>query len=192
MTVGRWMWWYDAIADWMIANPDGRLYDCAKELNKGAATISSIINTDMFKAHLAERKAAWAAKHDDALLARVRRVANLGLDGIAEHLEKKRDSVPLQRLNEVTMSALDRLGYSPAKAAVTNVQVNSSGATQVNFPAVTPLQLEEARAALRRVEEKKRDTEILNIVPIPVAAGLREIEDDTEDDLDAPLTISSE
>lgn len=192
MTVGRWMWWYDAIADWMIANPDGKLYDCAKELNRGAATISSIINTDMFKAHLAARKAAWTEKHDDALLARTRRLANLGLDILADHLEKKRDAVPMKQLTEVTMSALDRLGYSPAKAPVTNVQVNSSGATQVNFPSVTPLQLEEARAALRKAEEKKRDADIQNIVPLPVAAGLREIEDDSEDDLDAPLTISSE
>jgi hypothetical protein len=114
--VNRWNWWYSAIADWMIRNPDKRLQDCANDLGKHVNTISQIANTDMFREYLARRKQEWREHHDFAIVSKVTQVAEAGLDLLLEKLEKKRDQIPMQLVTEMTTSALDRLGYGPKQA----------------------------------------------------------------------------
>lgn len=153
---GRWNWWYSAIADAMIRNPSSSLGDIAKALNKHPNTISMIINTDMFQEYLARRKDLWRKDHDFAIVSKVTRVAELALDSVAEHLEKKRDQVQLPIAVEAMTSALDRLGYGPKQQAAVSVSVDNSSRSQtVVIQGVSASALEEARAALRLAETKR-------------------------------------
>lgn len=133
--------------------------EIAIELGKAANTISMIVNTDLFKDYLARRKDAWRKEHDFAILSRVTRVAELSMDSAIEHLEKKKDQVPLAVAVEAMNSALDRLGYGPKTGPQVAVQVNTDNSTTqtVVVQGVSASALEEARAALRIAESKRAE-----------------------------------
>src|SRR3972149_9250915 len=65
---GRMRWWYDSIADWMISHPDQPMYECARALHKSPTTISLIVNSDVFKHYLAERRRHFAERHDENII----------------------------------------------------------------------------------------------------------------------------
>jgi hypothetical protein len=143
------LWYYSAIIDWMVANPGRPLRECAQYIGRTQTTLSIIINSDMFKAALAQRKAEFQNMHDIGLIQKTTRVANAGLDAILDSLEKRRDKIPLADLNTVTEGALSRLGYGTKPAA--GVTVNVGTTTNVVLP-VSSADLEVARMALRQVQ----------------------------------------
>ena len=146
------MWYYSAIIDWMIANPGRPLSECAKHIGRGQNTLSTIINSDMFKAALAQRKAEFQMRHDLSIIEKTTKVAHASLDAILESIEKKRDKIPLDALREISDSALSRLGYGTTPAANPGVVVN----VQQNVVApVSAQDLAEARMALRQVQAQK-------------------------------------
>lgn len=145
----RMLWYYSAIIDWMVANPGRPLRECAQYIGRTQTTLSIIINSDMFKAALAQRKAEFQNMHDIGLIQKTTRVANAGLDAILDSLEKRRDKIPLADLNTVTEGALSRLGYGTKPAA--GVTVNVGTTTNVVLP-VSSADLEVARMALRQVQ----------------------------------------
>lgn len=151
------MWYYSAIIDWMIANPGRPLRECAQYVGKTQTTLSIIINSDMFKAALAQRKEQFRQMHDIGLIEKTTKVANAGLDAILETLEKRRDKIPLADLNTVTDGALQRLGYGVKPNSQPGVQVNIGGnaQAQVVLP-VSAQDLEEARMALRQVQSQAK------------------------------------
>jgi hypothetical protein len=140
----------------MIRNPGGKLQDCAAELGRGANTISMIVNTDLFRDYLEDRKKEWERTHDFTIRSKVTAVAEAGLDIMLEHLTTKRTAVPFQLVTGGVMDALDRLGYAPSAhpAPAVNVQVNNN-----NTPLAAPVAvLEEARAAIRMVEQRRLES----------------------------------
>jgi hypothetical protein len=154
---GRWNWWYSSIADIMIRDPSITKAAIALELDKSATTISFIVNTNLFQDYLAQRKEEWRKQHDHAILSKLTRVAELSLDSVAEHLEKKKDQVPLPVAVEAMTSALDRLGYGIKQQPAVSVQVNqdNSRTQTVVIEGVSATALEEARTALRVAEGKR-------------------------------------
>lgn len=155
---GRWNWWYGAIADVMIEEPGLKVEEIAARLNKHAKTISLIMRTDLFQEFLAQRRAEYRAGHDFALQHGLTKVAKLALEAAAEHLEKKKDQVPLATSIEAMNSALDRLGYAPKTGPQVAVQVNNDNSSRtqtVLVEGVSASALEEARAALRLAETRR-------------------------------------
>lgn len=157
---GRWTWWFSAIADAMIRHPDKKMKDIAAMLNKHPNYISMITNTDLFREYLAQRKAAWREEHDHALRAALTDVATEGLGIVLEHLKTKRTQIPLNAAKGVMESALDRLGYAPDSApqVVVNTTNQDNRQQTVNLSGLSAADLEDARAALRRVEQTKIGT----------------------------------
>lgn len=158
----RWRWWYDAIADWMIRNPGGKLSECAKELNKSYTTISMIINTDLFQDYLAKRKTEFQRDHDHAIRSRLTAVAEATLDHMLETIKKQGDQIPLKVLESLSTSALDRLGYAPSStpSVVVNNNVDNSTKT-VHLPGLSHSELTAARDLLRAAESAKAGSSLL-------------------------------
>lgn len=159
----RWRWWYSAIADLMIAHPDWKMTDIAKELKKGVNTISMIANTDLFRAHLAQRKQQWQEIHDQALREKLTKVANASLDALVTSIEKKKDLVPIQALQSISEGALDRLGFSPKPGPQVLVQNNIQNNNVL--PSASLGALEEARAAMRQVEQLRASQPMKTLPP---------------------------
>lgn len=147
------LWYYSRIIDWMIAHPEGLLRDCAKFVGVTQPTLSVIINSDMFKAALDQRKREFQMHHDIGLVEKTTKIAHASLDAILETLVKKKDGVPIQDLKEISESALGRLGYGVKPAPQVSVHVGNNN-TQVVLP-VSQQDLLEAREALRTVQELK-------------------------------------
>lgn len=180
----RWRWWYEAISDWMIANPGGKLGDCALALNKAQSTISMIVNSQLFKDYHAQRRQAFREQHDEAIVAKTTKVAELGLDLILERMTTKRDAIPLGVVKDLTDSALSRLGYGTPKAGVP-----MPGGTTIinggNVVQVSAQDLAEARALVRSQEQQRLALPARQpVVAPPVAASEGEREGEVSN---APL-----
>lgn len=183
---GRWAWWYSAIADAMIRHPDKTIKEIAVMLNKHPNYLSMVINSDLFKEYLAQRKEAWRVEHDHMLRAKLTDVASEGLDIVLDQLRTKRSQIPLNAALNVTQSALDRLGYAPDATpvvVVNNLQDNRQQTVSVS--GLSALDLEEARSALRRVEQAKSGT---SLAPCRDVLALEQgVGHDVSDVIDVPL-----
>lgn len=171
---GKWRYWYSAIIDLMIEHPEYTLKDIARELGRTPQTISSITGTDMFKAQLRARRDEWTEKHDAGILARTTKIAELALDGIIENLEKRRDKVPLPLLNEITDTALERLGYGTDKTPL--VQVNNTNVdNSQKTVSITTSDLAEAREVMRSLEQRRNVAPLPPPEPLPVGASVEAV-----------------
>jgi hypothetical protein len=162
---GRWMWWYSAIADELIANPDLSVAEIAKKLNRHPNTIGQIMKSDMFVEYYSRRKQAFHALHDHRIRSRMTDVATEGLDAILTTLKQKKDQIPLRQLESITTSVLDRLGYGTQTAApsvVVNQTVDNRQQSVVLPSGVTASDLEEARMALRQAEARRAGSATLS------------------------------
>lgn len=141
-------WWHESIIDWMLLHPEGKLAHCAKEFSVSASWLSIIVNSDLFRARLAVRRAELAGEIGATVVDRLSGIAGQALESIAERIEREKDKLPIGELRETASMALDALGYSGKKnsgAAPANVY-NFNGPT-----AVSPSVLEAARRNMRIV-----------------------------------------
>lgn len=175
----RWRWYYDSIADWMIANPGGQLKDCAKHINKHPNTVTSIIRSDLFQEYLAQRKQEWQREHDRAIVQKTTAVAEKALDLMLDKMEKQADKIPMQIVSEVATNALDRLGYAPQRNPQVQVNVdNSTNSNQVVMVPISPEALEEARDAIRAAEQQ-RQLESRRTLELEAEPTTEDVTDDT-------------
>ncbi len=152
-------WWYESLADFIMANPRATQNDMSAHFGRTAATISTIVNTDAFKAYLRQRRDHHAEILDASVRGKLMNVADTALDMMLEHLERKRDTIPLDQLQRVTETTLKSLGYGASAPTQTNVTVNTT--PQMVNVAVGIEDLERARAALR-------NSQMQNISPPPL------------------------
>ena len=146
-----WRHWYASIADLMIVQPGITYKDIAERLGKHPNTVGMIVQTDAFRTYFAARRNAFETDIDSTIKNKLSRVAEKALDGILDHMDRKRDSVPIGQLTGLATSALDRLGYGPKPSAAVQINNNVSATnTSVAVPASTLL---EARERLRQNEQ---------------------------------------
>lgn len=187
-------WWYPAIADWMIANPDGSMADCAKALNRHVNTVRTIVSSDIFKEFYAQRRAEWQAQHDFAILDRVNRVAKCSLDLMLDNIEKKGDKIPMADVKEIALGALDRLGYAPKTQGGPQVNFNLGDDNRRITVAVTSEALLEAQQALRAAEAQRAvnsKSKVLELESAPVVGQDADVEAEAgQDDVHTSETES--
>jgi hypothetical protein len=145
-------WWYESMADYMIANPSATQDQIAAYFGRNPATVSTIINADSFKAYFRGRRAQHAEGLDAAVRTKLFSVANNSLDHLLVALEKKRDAVPIELLQRTADTALKNLGYGAPPSAGTTVNVNTT--PQAVNVAVSLDDLERAREVLRRNQQR--------------------------------------
>lgn len=160
-------WWYESLADFMIATPNATQNEIAAHFGRATSTISTIVNTDAFKAYMRQRRAAHAETLDASVRSKMLNVVDKSMDLILDRFEKKRDSIPLETIQKTAESALRSLGYGTAGPS-TVINNNVGGATIVPV-AVSLDDLERARAALRN---SQRDAALapplIDVTPIDV------------------------
>lgn len=200
---GRWRYWYVAIIDWMLANPGRPLKECAAELGRAEGTIYMITETDLFRTHFAQRRAAFTQAHDSELRTKMTALASKSLDILTEVVDKKRDAIPVAHLTNIATSALDRLGYSPNKpAAAPGVTVNLPGSNPTLVTSISREELEEARTAMRLAQQNRAQIPLISqVLPLPEkeavsadSSGFASLDSvlEAEEDSDGSFTISTE
>jgi DNA-binding CsgD family transcriptional regulator len=152
----RFCHWYSQIADLRIREPAISNREVALRLGKHENTIAMIVSTDLFKEYFHQRREEFRKDHDFALRAKLTDAATQGLDIILDQLKTKKTAIPLQTALKVTESALDRLGYAPSSGPEVVVNNNLDARHQtVSIAGLSATELEEARQALRRVEQTR-------------------------------------
>lgn len=154
---GRWRWWYSSIADEMVKNPSASNAELAKILGRSASTISFIRASNTFQTYYAQRRTEYTLAHDAAIRDKLTSVAEKGLDVLLDKIETQKSQIPMTIVNEVTVNALDRLGFNPKQNPTTQVNVQQN----TNSVTVTAADLEEARMVLRSLEAQR------GAVPLP-------------------------
>ena len=143
-------WWYEALANYMIAHPTISQGELAQHFGRSPITISTVVNTDSFKAYFRQRRAQHSETLDATVRAKLFQLADASLDHMLAALEKKRDSVPMETLQRTSDMALKNLGYGAgAPGAGVTVNVANQAPATVSV-AVSLDDLERAREALRR------------------------------------------
>lgn len=166
-------WWYESLADFMIANPNATQNEIAAHFGRAVSTISTIVNTDSFTAYFRKRRDDHAEVLDASVRNKLLKVADFALDLTLNHLDKKRDTIPLDMLQRTTDSTLKSLGYGvEPRGGGTTVNVNQPP-SYVAVP-VGIADLEAAREALRRSQQGQ----VIDVTPNPLTALERGAKDE--------------
>ena len=106
---------HDAIAEWLVCNPDKTQRDCAAFFKYTEPWMSQLIHSDMFQAlyvKLCEERQVLAVH---SVSAKMSAAAALALDRTIERLEA--GAQPTDRfLTDTTNGLLDKLGYGKPEA----------------------------------------------------------------------------
>lgn len=136
-------WWYEAIIDWMITNPDRTKEQCARELDVTPQWIYTVTNTDLFKARLEDRRAQHSALISVGLIDKTSGITEMVLDQFAEKMVQQRGELSLPFLRDTADTLLQRLGYTGKRETPPVQAPTQTVAVQVNV--LTPEALAEAR-----------------------------------------------
>lgn len=146
----KFMWWYDAIIDWMLSNPDKPLSACATELNRHPEYIRILVRSDIFQTRYQERRAETNSRMSIAIADRASRVGIKALDIMLERMEEHPERIPIDALVSMADKTLHHLGYGQPRTSAANV------ATQVNVSlSVGKEVLEHARRRMREIEARE-------------------------------------
>lgn len=157
---------HDAIAQWLVANPGGKLKDCAEHFGYTQPWLSIIIHSDAFQARYLELLGDADRAVINDIPAKLRGVASRALDGLAEAVDvavADSNSTLMHRgfLLETSDKLLRDLGYGPQKPTV---QINNQQPVQNNtFIGVDPAMLAAARDRMLRV----KNNVVLDVLPAP-------------------------
>jgi len=134
-----------------MANPGGKIKECAEALGKTPEWVGQLMRADFFRARFEERRAAFADQLDVAIKQRLSEVALASLDALLGRLSKT--NAPSLKAGELRSSAefaLEALGYGAKPVA-------NGGANPVVNVSLTVSRdgLERARESLRAVEARR-------------------------------------
>lgn len=103
------------IMEWLLANPQKPLKKCAEHFGITQPWLSSVINSDLFRAEYLARVDMLRQRHDLKLLDEMGGVITLGAEKMKEHLQSE-DCTP-ETVNNYTKTALEALGYTGRNAS---------------------------------------------------------------------------
>lgn len=136
-------WWHEALADWLIQNPDKHAKDAAVVFDTSPSYIYMLKNSDTFKAYFAGRRKEVSAGVEDkaasmfgTLSDKLAALAEASLDVLNARMEQvalagDKGVMPNEQLLQTADMALKKLGYGvPAPGGghgpMTQVNVNVS------------------------------------------------------------------
>lgn len=153
---------HEAVLNWLVLNPEKSMAECAGYFGYSQSWLSQLVHSDLFQHALKEKQLEIGLRVAQSIPARLTRLADIGLDKLAEQLEKTNDP---DFVLEATDKVLHRMGYAPTSArnpAGSPAQFAPALAQQNNF-FVTSGDLAEARALMQAAAVAQASS-----VPIPL------------------------
>lgn len=141
-------WWHEAIFEWMISNPSSSLGEAATFFEVTQSWLSVIINSDVFKEKLAERRCEHFQHVSRTVAERVNGLAELSLDVLEERIESERKTIGLGLVRETADMALKASGYIGPKS-----DGKSRGDTYIGNIQISSDVLKESRALMNKTIE---------------------------------------
>lgn len=135
---------HDAIMNWMIANPERSLRECAQAFGYTQSWLSTMIHSNLFQARLKEKQEQVFSGIAVSINEKLAAGADIGVTKLVEKLETSEDP---RFIKETTQMMLEKLGFGAATRVAGAGQVNN-GPVQQNFYMASPADLEQARGKI--------------------------------------------
>ena len=101
---------HEMMLNWLVMNPERSLRECADHFGYTQSWVSSLIHSDLFQAALKQKQMDIAVRVAESIPEKLRRAADIGVEKLAEHLEKSEDP---EFILDATDKILHRMGYAP-------------------------------------------------------------------------------
>ncbi len=121
---------HEAIIDWMLLNPDKKQSECAKALNYTEAWLSSVVNSDLFKYHYAQRRMAYNRKLHDGIVTKLAETSKESLEKLHDYVSQMEvggEEFDPHLLLDIADRTLHRQGYAPTKHPMQVVPEGNNG-----------------------------------------------------------------
>lgn len=118
----KWRNMYDGVLDLMIAEPGMSQRELAARLGKTHAWICSVVNTDMFKARLHERRLEHQTILSETISEQIVDIAHTGMRVLKKKLSE--DGIDANTALSITQDALSRAGYVPETRSKREINLN--------------------------------------------------------------------
>ena len=151
---------HEAIVDWEILHPGGRMGACSAEIGMSEVAISIIRNSDVFIDYRHRRLAKHHANISNSVLEKTELLACTSLEVLEERINEERDKISLGGVKDTAEMALKALGFGASKQDSAR-----GGGNVVVMVGATPEMLEAAREKMRAAapistEEATNDGEV--------------------------------
>ena len=146
---------HEAILQWLIANPERKLGECAQEFQLTQAWLSCIIHSDTFQEQLKKRQDECFSTAVISLRERISGVAAVAMDRLGEKIESTQDANFLLKAADMAMRHLEPrkgLGGSGMGGGGVNFQQNNY------YAMADPSALSRARERMHRMREIEKDS----------------------------------
>lgn len=154
---------HDAIAEWLIANPDKHLYECALAFGVTQPWLSVILHSDIFQVYYRKMRGDHVDLRITPLRDKLLGVANRAVEKLADKVE----AMNTRELVDVAELTLNKLGYGQ-KATVSVV---APGGQVAVFQSASPEDVAKARENYRRYQAGLTGVEALPSLPAEPAPG---------------------
>lgn len=159
--------WHDSLIEFLMLNPTVVQRDIARHFNVSYSWMSMVLNSDLFKERLAERRERHATLVSRTVIDRVQSVAEQSLDELSRRLDEDPEKLPTGEVRETASLALKSLGIGVPSAAGT--QINAG---QVNVVTIDSDVLARARNKMKEVNADVVEAEHTVLpAPAPSTAG---------------------
>lgn len=152
---------HDAIAEWLIANPESKLGDCAQVFGVTQSWLSCILHSDVFQAYYRKLRGDYVDLRVMPLRDKLHGIANRAVEKLGEQVEMASEVGDRQFLLDTAELTLGKLGYGGGKGGVTVV---APGGAVAVFQSVTPDDIARAREAHRRYQKQLTGVEELPVI----------------------------
>ena len=162
---------HEAIVDWEILHPGGRMHECSADIGMCESAISIIRNSDVFIDYRNRRLADHHAHISESVVEKTELLACTSLEVLEERINSERDKISLGGVKDTADMALRALGFGASKQDTAR-----GGGNVVVMVGATPEMLEAAREKMRAttpasVEEVTNDGEVAEsgalLIPAP-------------------------
>jgi hypothetical protein len=113
---------HEQMLNWVLENPEKGLREMAAHFGYSMSWLSRVMNSDLFRAKLAERQEVLFARIADDIPAKLRGLANVAIERLGEKLEGSEDP---RFIRESFDSVMEYMGYGQPRG-------NGAGAGGIN------------------------------------------------------------
>jgi hypothetical protein len=152
------LWWYERLADALIARPEATLTEIAHDFQISLPWLSTIRNSDVFREYFSRRSAEASKELIGHIRAKGFAAAEMALDAINEKVSLEGTTIPLPQLLEIVDVNMKRFGYDSGKK-----QPGPQTNVNFNLGVVSAPELAEARERMRQLRFDSVEAEILSI-----------------------------
>lgn len=169
-------WWHESIVDWELANPQLTLGDCAQYFGVTPSWLSTVRNSDAFKAYAMKRRAEYNEMVSLGLTGQLQQLATEAVGEMLDRVKNEKSKLEFGEVHQAGSLALKALGFGAGQMGNPNRipdrgSVGITGNVTINNTIVaTPDVLARAREKMRQLNAQQAQSAQPQMIDISPAS----------------------